>query len=186
MITDDEIAEDNINPVNEIITDKNLLEFVFLSIEKLEVRPPAFVEFELFLKTTFLQNSYLLNYNPIESTQNYIRSIEYLFEQDDTMTLIQNKIQTKFPLDTQDVMIQDAMVVFLPENNYSLPFVISGGTCILNNKMNTSLKSDLQTSVNELENMKVDWKISTLIFWGKIKKLLMNGFISWHMWIKDF
>ena len=95
MIADNETIEDNINPVNEIITDNNLLELMFLLIEKLEVRPPAFVEFELFLKTTFLQNSYLLNYNPIESNQNYVRSIEYLFEQDDTMTLIQNKIEKK-------------------------------------------------------------------------------------------
>ena len=80
MITDNEIVEDNINPVNEIITDNNLLELMFLSIEKLEVRPPAFVEFELFLKTKFLQNSYLLNYNPVESAKNYIRSIENLFK----------------------------------------------------------------------------------------------------------
>ena len=95
MIADNETVEDNINPVNEIITDKNLLEFVFLSIEKLEVRPPDFVEFESFLRTKFLQNRYLLNYNPVESTQNYVRSMENLFEQDDTMTLIQNKMQKK-------------------------------------------------------------------------------------------
>ena len=33
------------------------------------------------------------------------------------MPLIQNKIQEKIPLDTQDVMTQDAIVVFVPENN---------------------------------------------------------------------
>ena len=50
------------------------------------------------------------------------------------------------------------MVAFVPENNYSLPFLISGGTYVLNDKMKISLKHDLQTSVNELKNMKVDWK----------------------------
>ena len=64
--------------------------------------------------------------------------------------------------------------------------MISIGTCILNDKMSASLKSDVQTSVNKLENMKVDWKISTLISFGNTKNISMNGFISWHMWIKDF
>ena len=50
--------------------------------------------------------------------------------------------------------------------------------------MNTSLKSDLQTSVYELENMKVDWKISTLIYFDNTNKLSMNGFMSWYIWIK--
>ena len=80
MIADNATVEDNINPVNEIITDKHLLEFVFLSIENLEVRSLYFVECESFLRTKFLQNSYLLNYIPVESTQNYIGSIETLFE----------------------------------------------------------------------------------------------------------
>ena len=35
-------------------------------------------------------------------------------------------------LDTQGVITQDVIVVFVPENNYSLPFVFSGGSCILN------------------------------------------------------
>ena len=48
-IADNETVEDNFNPVNEIITDKNLLEFVFHSIENLEVSPKDFPEFELFL-----------------------------------------------------------------------------------------------------------------------------------------
>ena len=39
-----------------------------------------------------------------------------------------------FPLDTQDIMTQNSIVVFVLENNYSLPFVISGRTCILNDK----------------------------------------------------
>ena len=50
--------------------------------------------------------------------------------------------------------------------------------------MSASLKSDLQTSVYELENMKVDWKISTLIYFDNTNKLSMNGFMSWYIWIK--
>ena len=66
-------------------------------------------------------------------------------------------MQDTFPLETQDIMTQDAIVVFVPENKYSLPIVISGGSCILNDKINTSLKNDSQISENKLENMKVDW-----------------------------
>ena len=51
--------------------------------------------------------------------------------------------------------------------------------------MNTSLTNNYQTTENELENMKVDWKIATLISFGNNKNLLMNRFISWHMWIKE-
>ena len=102
------------------------------------------------------------------------------------MILIQNKIQETFLLDTQEVVTQDAIVVFVPENNYTLPFVISGGSYIFNDKMNTSLTNDFQTSENVLKNMKVDRKISTLIYFDNNRKLLMNEFISWHMWIKEF
>ena len=116
-ITDNETVENNFNPVNEIITDKNLLAFVFLSIENLEVSPNDFSEFEFFLKSSYEKNCYFLRYNPDESAKNYLRAIEILFEQDNTMTLIQNKMQEIFQLDTQDVMTQDAIVVFVPENN---------------------------------------------------------------------
>ena len=96
MITDNETVEYNINLVNEIITDKNLLEFMFLSIENFEVRPKAFMEFELFLKSNYQQNNYLLKYNPIESAENYVRVIQTLFENDDTVAPIQNKILENF------------------------------------------------------------------------------------------
>ena len=101
------------------------------------------------------------------------------------MILIQNKIQETFLLDTQEVVTQDAIVVFVPKNNYSLPFVISGGSCFLNDKMNASLTNDCKTAENESENIKVDWKISTLISFGNNRKLSINGFISWHMLIKE-
>ena len=53
VIADNEAIENNFNLLNEIITDKNLLEFVFLSIENVEVRPNDFSEFELFLKSNY-------------------------------------------------------------------------------------------------------------------------------------
>ena len=68
MIADIKTVEDDINPVNKIITDNNLLKFVFHSIEKLEVRPNNLIEFEVFLKSIFQSYSYLLNYNLIETT----------------------------------------------------------------------------------------------------------------------
>ena len=48
VISNIETVEDNINPVNEIITDNNLLKFVFHSIEKLEVRPNALLNLKCF------------------------------------------------------------------------------------------------------------------------------------------
>ena len=180
VITDIETVEDKINPVNEIITDNNLLKFTFHSIEKIEVRPNNFIEFEVFLKSSFQSYSYLLKYNPIETVDNYVKAIQMLFENDDTMLVVQNKMEEIFSFDTQD-----AIVVFVSENDYSLQFVISGGSCILNDKINTSLTNDYQTTENELENMKVDCEISTEISFGNNKSLLMNGFISWHIWIKE-
>ena len=79
-IYDNETVEDTFNPINEIITDKNLLEFVFNSIENLEVNLKDTSEFELFLKSIYQINSYLLQYNPVESAENYVRAIEILFE----------------------------------------------------------------------------------------------------------
>ena len=68
MITNNKIVKDNINPVNEIITVKNLLEFVFLSIENLEVRLKDFMKFELFLKSSHQSYRYLLQYISIVIT----------------------------------------------------------------------------------------------------------------------
>ena len=44
---------------------------------------------------------------------------------------------SKFPLNTQDVFMQDAIVIFVPENKYSSKFMIVGGSCDLNDKINT-------------------------------------------------
>ena len=41
--------------------------------------------------------------------------------------------------DTQDDIIRDAIVVFVPGNKYSSPFVISGSNCHVNDKNNTYL-----------------------------------------------
>ena len=73
------------------------------------------------------------------------------------MAIIQNKIESIFSMatkgvmsqnstaDTQDDMIQDdiqnTMVIFVSENKYSLSFVISGGTYVVNDNNNTSLNN---------------------------------------------
>ena len=115
MITDCETIEDNINPVNEIITDNNLLKFVFHSIEKLEVRPDNSIEFEVFLKSRFQSYSYLLIYNPFKNVENYVKAIQMIFENDDTIHLIQNKMEENFPLDTQYVITQDDFLYLFPK-----------------------------------------------------------------------
>ena len=73
------------------------------------------------------------------------------------MAIIQNKIESIFSMATKDVMsqnstadtqddmiqdaIQDTMVIFVSENKYSLSFVISGGTYVVNDNNNTSLNN---------------------------------------------
>ena len=153
VIADIETIEDNINP---LFTDENLMKFVFHSIGKLEVQPKQFMEYESFLKSSFQRYSFSLKYNHFEHTKNYVKVIQMLFENDDTILLIQNKMEETFPLETQYVIIQDDIVVFVPESECSLKIVIKGGSCILNDKMNTSLTNDYETTENELENMKVD------------------------------
>ena len=64
--------------------------------------------------------------------------------------------------------------------------MIVGGSCNLNDKINTSLANESETTVIELKNMKFNWKIETLISFGNRTNLLMNGFLSWHMCIKAF
>ena len=73
------------------------------------------------------------------------------------MAIIQNIIESIFSMVTKDVMsqnstadtqddmiqdaIQDTMVIFVSENKYSLSFVISGGTYVVNDNNNTSLNN---------------------------------------------
>ena len=73
------------------------------------------------------------------------------------MAIIQNKIESIFSMATKDVMsqnstadtqddmiqddIQNTMVIFVSENKYSLSFVISGGTYVVNDNNNTSLNN---------------------------------------------
>ena len=63
------------------------------------------MEFDFFLKSSF--QSYSLKYNPFEHSVNYVKAIQVLFENDDTMLLIQNKMEK--------IITQDDIVVFVPE-----------------------------------------------------------------------
>ena len=95
-------------------------------------------------------------------------------------------MEIKFPLFTQDIITQDGIVILVPENKYLSKFMIVGGSCILNDKIITSLTNESDTTENELETMKVYWKIETLISFGNRKNLLMNEFISWHMLVMTY
>ena len=119
-----------------------------------------------------------MNYTSFEENVIYENAIEKLFRSHATMSVIQAKMSLKFPLTTQDVFTQDAIVIFVPENKYSSKFMIVGGSCNHNDKINTSLANESETTVIELENIRVNWKVETLISFGNHKKILMNGFIS--------
>ena len=126
VIADIETIEDNINPINIIFNDANLMKFVFHSIEKLDVQPKDFIEFEVFLKLSF--QSYNLKYSSFTLSENYVKAIEILFENSNTMIIIQNKIEEKIPLFTQDVITKDGIVVFVLENEYLSKIMIKGGS----------------------------------------------------------
>ena len=49
------------------------------------------MEFEVFLKSSF--QSYSLKYNSFENSENCVKAIQMLFENDDTILLIQNKMK---------------------------------------------------------------------------------------------
>ena len=51
---------------------------------------------------------------------------------------------------------QDPIVILVPENKHSSKFMIVGGSCNHNDKINTSLANESETTVIELENMKVN------------------------------
>ena len=173
----------NIVTVDEIVNDTNLMKFIFQTIDQLEVQPTSFDEFEVFMKSRY--DLYSLNNRSFAENVNYEKVIENLFKSHSTVGVIQTKMASKFPLNTQDTFTHDAIVIFVPENKYSSKFMIVGGSCNLNDKINTCLANESEATVNELENIKVNWKIETLIYFGNRKNLLMNGFISWHIWIKE-
>ena len=157
--------------------------FVFQTIEELEVRPTHFDEFEVLIKSSY--ELYELKYSAFGENVNYEEEIEKLFKGHSTMSMIIAKMESKFPLTTQDVITQDAIVIFVPEIEYSSKFMITGGIFNLNDNTNTSLVNESITTEDELKTMNVNWKVENLISFGNNRKELMNGFISWHMWIKE-
>ena len=62
--------------------------------------------------------------------------------------------------------------------DYSYPFVITDGTCNLQDKINTSLNNNINPNVVDLEDMNETWKKSTLLSFGAKTNFAMNGFIS--------
>ena len=87
-----------------------------------------------------------MKYGSFGKNVNYEEVIEKLFEGHSTMSIIIAKIESKFPLTTQDVITQDAIVIFVPENEYSSKFMITGGICNLNDNTNTSLVNESETT----------------------------------------
>ena len=55
---------------------------------------------------------------------------------------------------------------FVPENEYSSKFMITGGICNLNDNTTTSLVNESITTEDELNTMNVNWKVETLISFG--------------------
>ena len=76
----------NIETVDDIFKDENLMKFFFHLIDQLEVQPIDFVDFEVFLKSSY--HNYCLNYSPFALIENYVKAIEILFENDRAKILI--------------------------------------------------------------------------------------------------
>ena len=151
------------------------MSFVFQTIEELEVQPKHFNEFEVLIKSRY--ELYSLKYGAFGENVNYEEAIEKLFEEHSTMSIIIANMESTFPLHTQDVITQDDIVIFVPENEYSSKFMITGGICNLNDNTNISLLNESETTEDELKTMNVNWKVETLISFGNNKRSLMNGFI---------
>ena len=131
-----EPAMTTIVTVDDILNDNNLMKFFLQTIDQLEVIYTNFDDFQNFMKSSY--DSYSLKYNPFARIENYGKAIEKLFKNHSTMNVIIIKMELKFPLDTQDVLTQDDIVIFVPKNKYSEKLMIVGGSCILNDKMNSS------------------------------------------------
>ena len=80
MRTDGNKNNDNANIIafDDIFNDKNLMNFVFQTIEELEVRPTSFDEFAEFIKSGY--ELYELNYSAFVKNVNYEEAIEKLFK----------------------------------------------------------------------------------------------------------
>ena len=67
----------------------------------------------------------------------------------------------------------------------SKSFQISTGHCIVNGMFKINLINERFVTQYQLEEMSAEWKQITLLSFGSSAKLLMNGFVSCHMWIKE-
>ena len=72
--------------VDDILNDDNLMKFVLQTIVQLEVIPTNFDAFLDFVKSSY--DSYSLNYNPFAKIENYGKTIENLFKNHSTMSVI--------------------------------------------------------------------------------------------------
>ena len=91
--TDGNKNNDNANIIafDDIFNEKNLMTFVFQTIEELEVRPTSFDEFEVLIKSRY--ELYELKYSAFGENVNYEVAIEKLFKGHSTMSVIQAKMQ---------------------------------------------------------------------------------------------
>ena len=126
--------------------------------------------------TDDIQNNYTTNHNGNDLC--YGELISYLFKH--ALGYIQKKYELRFPINTLDAInTQDQIAMVLYD--YADPFMITDGTCNLQNKINTSLNNNIRPNVMDLEYMSVCLGQTTLLFFGSKIKFAMNGFISWYL-----
>ena len=68
---------------------------------------------------------------------------------------------------------------------YSKSFQISGGNCIVKNMLKANLINESIVTQYQLEKLSTKWEKTTQLFFGLSAKPLMNGFLSYHVWIKE-
>ena len=100
--------------------------------------------------TVDMQNNYTTNHNGNDLC--YGELISYLFKHASSIASIQQKYELRFPINTLYVInTQDQIAIVLYE--YAYPFVITDGSCNLQDKINTSLNNNINPNVVELEDM---------------------------------
>ena len=133
-----ELMDDTSNGIYSTTFKETMMDFVSHSIAKLDLIPENFLKLETYLKEEFFREQVNINIDYSDEYNSHGKFIENLFKDDVSMRKIENIIEKKFPLKTQDVMsedmTQDVLTLFVPQNEYSLPYIITGGTCVVNEK----------------------------------------------------
>ena len=119
---------------------------MLLKFDTLETCFTDFISFEKHMLAVDMQNNYTTNHNGNDLC--YGELISYLFKHASSIASIQKKYELRFPINTLDV-INTQYQIYMVLYDYAYPFMITDGTCNLQDKINTSLNNNISPNVME-------------------------------------